>query len=183
MDNTTGSRQRAESFDSSAPSELALDLQDLGGHNTTFLQEHLISGVSWPERFALLHSALESTLFQQEHVDAEIADAWQRITESGGKLRIASLAQRYNWSRHRLWHRFTDQIGVSPKRVAKIARFDRAIIAIHSGKQLSRVAFECGYADQAHMSREIKELSGRSPTAIAADSMGQAYNSLAVIPD
>ena len=164
-----------------APADLpgpGIDLQDLWGREAEYLREQLIAVVSWPQRFVMMRSALVTRLRPESHVDPEIADAWQLITESGGQLRIAALAQRYNWSRHRLWRRFTEQVGVSPKQVAKIARFDRALSAIGSGTDLSRVANECGYADQAHMSREIKELSGHCPREIAADSLRQFHSSL-----
>ncbi len=60
-------------------------------------------------------------------VAPEVAWAWRRIAVGRGMVRIEHLAAELGWSRKRLWSRFQSQIGLPPKRAAKLIRFDHAV--------------------------------------------------------
>ena len=59
------------------------------------------------------------------------------------------------------------EFGLPPKLVGQILRFERArrLVARSDGMSLARVSSECGYADQAHMTRDFHRFAGASPTA------------------
>jgi transcriptional regulator GlxA family with amidase domain len=60
--------------------------------------------------------------------------------------------------------RFRDHIGLPPKAAARVIRLDRAVSALRSGTpRVADVAAVCGYADQAHLGRELRELGGITP--------------------
>lgn len=155
-----------------------LDLRDLWGPYAVQLRERLVTTESWQERFTLVGDALARRLSRECRVDPEVADAWRQITASCGQVRVTTLAQRYGWSRTRLWGRFKTQVGVTPKRAAMVARFDHALVSLGSGAGPARVAAECGYADQAHLSREVLEFSGRTPREIAGDPLWQFHSNV-----
>jgi AraC-like DNA-binding protein len=56
-------------------------------------------------------------------------------------------------------------IGVTPKTLARIMRFNHAQAMARAGGDWADIAAACGYADQAHLAREFVELSGSTPTA------------------
>ena len=87
---------------------------------------------------------------------------------SGGRVAIAGLARELGWSHRRLIARFRDQVGLAPKRVSRIVRFERTLqaIAAEPGGQLARVAAACGFADQAHLAREVADLASLTPTQL-----------------
>jgi transcriptional regulator GlxA family with amidase domain len=64
---------------------------------------------------------------------------------------IERVADEVGWSHKRLIARFTEQIGLTPKKVARLARFDRLLGRVRAGMACGwrQVAAECGYADQA----------------------------------
>lgn len=66
--------------------------------------------------------------------------------------------------------RFRDDIGLAPKSVARILRFQRALASMHAGDRpsLAAVAAGCGYYDQAHLNREFLEMAGTTPTTYLA---------------
>lgn len=50
--------------------------------------------------------------------------------------------------------------GYGPKMLARVLRLQRALVLTRGGIPFAEAAFRAGYADQAHMSREVRELSG-----------------------
>ena len=95
-----------------------------------------------------------------------IRHAFERIEASGGTVSSSRLAQAAGWSRKHLAARFRDEIGIGPKAVARIVRVNRAIGEARSGAVgWADIAAGCGFADQAHMTREFQALVGVSPTA------------------
>ena len=77
------------------------------------------------------------------------------------------LAKELGCSRKHLTLRFRHEFGVSPKLLARILRFDRAVRLIGAGRVagLADLAAASGYADQAHLSREFRIFTGSAPTA------------------
>jgi hypothetical protein len=61
--------------------------------------------------------------------------------------------------------RFTAQIGITPKRAAMLVRLSPAIEAIMAGTAAADVAARFGYADQSHLTRDLRELAGYTPAA------------------
>ena len=68
-----------------------------------------------------------------------------------------------------LRRRFAAAVGYGPKTFARVARFrDRRSALVRAGAPLAAAAAEAGYADQAHMTREIAGLAGRTPALLRA---------------
>ncbi|HEY7486164.1 MAG TPA: helix-turn-helix domain-containing protein [Streptosporangiaceae bacterium] len=82
-------------------------------------------------------------------------------------MRIDGLADEVGWSRKRLWARFRAQLGITPKRAARLVRFDHAAHLLAAGHAAASVATQSGYVDQAHLHREVKTFAGLTPTAVA----------------
>ena len=63
---------------------------------------------------------------------------------------------------------FDDGVGLAPKRLARITRFQRALAALERAERRgagTTTALACGYADQAHFIRDFKTLAGCPPGA------------------
>ncbi|NJP35523.1 helix-turn-helix domain-containing protein [Micromonospora thermarum] len=56
--------------------------------------------------------------------------------------------------------------GYGPKTLARILRFQRALALARGGTPLAEVAARVGYADQAHLTRDTRDLAGVPPTAL-----------------
>lgn len=82
-------------------------------------------------------------------------------------MRVDGLADEVGWSRKRLSARFRAQLGITPKRAARLVRFDHAAHLLAAGLAPAAVASESGYADQSHLHREVKAFTGLTPTAVA----------------
>ncbi|MEV4223043.1 helix-turn-helix domain-containing protein [Nonomuraea sp. ATR24] len=140
--------------------------EDLWGAEARRLRGALAGAGRWEERFAELRAALAGRMHAGRSVDPEVAFVWHGLVASGGRRRTSDLAAETGWSRKRLWSRFKAQIGVTPKRAAMIVRLSPAIDAIMAGTAPAEVAARYGYADQPHLTRDLRELAGYTPASL-----------------
>lgn len=142
-------------------------LADVWGRDAERVEDRLRAAASWDERFTIAADVLGRRLDARSPVDPEVAHAWRRTLTSRGLVRVDSLAGEVGWSRKRLWSRFGAQLGTSPKRVARLVRFDHAAHLLAAGHAAASVAAESGYVDQSHLHHEVKAFTGLTPSAVA----------------
>jgi AraC-like DNA-binding protein len=58
---------------------------------------------------------------------------------------------------------FTRITGLSPRHVRQISRAREAVARLRTGESIAEVAYELGYADQSHLTRDVKRLTGYTP--------------------
>lgn len=99
-------------------------------------------------------------------IDPRVAHAVELIGKSGGQLAIDRIASLTDITRRHLERRFLDQVGVTPKRLARITRFQRALQMLEhgDGSNGAHTAAACGFADQAHFTRDFRALAGCAPS-------------------
>ena len=69
---------------------------------------------------------------------------------------VGVLAQELGRSRRHLAASFREQLGMPPKALARLLRFERAVERLRGGADLAELALDCGYYDQAHFNRDFK---------------------------
>jgi AraC-like DNA-binding protein len=144
-------------------------LDDLWGRQASRIREQLSDASSWEERFALTDALLARRRQAGPQVDPEVDWAWNRILVSRGQVRVDTLVAEVGWSRKRLWSRFHAQIGLPPKRAAKLVRFDHAAHRLAAGEDAARVAADGGYADQSHLHRDVVAFTKATPATVASE--------------
>ena len=82
-----------------------------------------------------------------------------------GSQDVRTLAQRAGISPRQLQRRFVDHVGVAPKLYARLCRIASVIRARNTSpfRTMTDLAYDFGYADQAHLTREFRVLAGRNP--------------------
>jgi AraC-like DNA-binding protein len=78
-----------------------------------------------------------------------------------GGLRVADVADAVGLGERQLHRRSLAAFGYGPKVLARIRRLQRALALARGGTAFARTAAEAGYADQAHLAREVRALAGR----------------------
>jgi AraC-like DNA-binding protein len=144
-----------------------LGAETLLGRRAYELADRLGGLPDWPTRFAVLDGLLAGWLRPRD-TDALVTRAWWRLHESPGRLTIGALAGELGVSRRRLEVGFRRHVGLAPKTVARIARFQYAVHLLTRRTAGPAVAAECGYADQPHLTREVRALAGITPTELCA---------------
>lgn len=131
------------------------------------LRADLRAAGSWAKRFAIAQATLARLDGAGRAVDPEIAFCWRRMVADRGRVRVERLAAETGWSRKRLWSRFRAQTGLTPKRAARLIRFDQAAHRLAAGHRTASVAAACGYSDQSHLHRDVMTFTGMTPAALA----------------
>jgi AraC-like DNA-binding protein len=85
-------------------------------------------------------------------------------------LSVDELAGALGVSQRHLLRRFLAAIGYGPKTLQRVLRFQRGLRLLRNanGRSLTNIALESGYADHAHMTREVSRLSGIAPRELIA---------------
>jgi AraC-like DNA-binding protein len=88
-----------------------------------------------------------------------------QLRQSAGDVHVSDLAAEIGWSRKHLAIRFREEFGLSPKRFARLLRFDRAVQLARASvsPDWAEIAARTGYADQAHFAREFRSFAGLTP--------------------
>lgn len=136
------------------------------------LVERLADASDWDARFALLDDTLAPRL-ADSRPSPEIAWAWRRLRDTDGRVAIGQLAGELGWSRKRIVARFRDEIGLPPKAVARLLRFERAR-ELAGTMPWGQLAYECGFSDQSHLIAEFRRITDRTPETFLQDTVAQA---------
>jgi AraC-like DNA-binding protein len=150
-----------------------VDLRDVLGPQALTLRDRLVEARSPRQRLLLLDDTLTRLYDQRRRTpQPEVHWAWQRLVEGRGQVRVDRLADDVGWSRRHLAERFRREYGLPPKVLARVLRFEDSVRLLTGTQRLSHVAAACGYADQAHMAREWRELAGCAPSRWLAEEGG-----------
>lgn len=78
-------------------------------------------------------------------------------------MSVAAMAEQAGINVRQVHRRCLVHFGYGPRRLARVLRMQRALDAARTGVPLAEVAASCGYADQAHLCRETRELADATP--------------------
>lgn len=139
----------------------------LGASPARELEERLLAAPTWSARFAVVDEVLLRGVPDRSPALAPgVAEAWRRLVATHGRVSVAALADEVGWSRRHLSERFGRELGLPPKAFGRILRLQRAtgLLKADPRRSLADVAAIAGYADQPHLNRDFRELTGTSPT-------------------
>jgi AraC-like DNA-binding protein len=88
---------------------------------------------------------------------AHLTDRWDQT------VALAELSEVAGLSRFALHRRFVAQTGLTPHGFQTNLRIERARVLLRANESPARVAAECGFADQAHLTRTFRRLVGITP--------------------
>jgi AraC-like DNA-binding protein len=142
-----------------------VELDDVLGRRGHELVERLWTADSWERRFTVLDEVFAGRFELAPRPDSELAWAWGRLRSSAGRASVSGLAGELGWSHRRLIASFREGIGLPPKAIGRMLRFERVsrLLQRVDEPRLAEVAIDCGYYDQAHLNRDFREFAGTTP--------------------
>ncbi len=143
-------------------------LRDLLPGEHPELVEQLEASLDWESRLDLVEALLSRRIVGSPVDTGRVDWAVARIESCGGALEVGSLARDLGYSRKHLIALFRDQVGVPPKLLARLVRFQRVVGQARGGDRVrwAEVAIANGYSDQAHLARDVRRLTGLTPTEV-----------------
>jgi AraC-like DNA-binding protein len=121
-------------------------------------------------RIGVLEAALAPPIARPRAIDERVALAVRAIRASHGTVALDGLARDLALSMRSLQRLFGPRVGVTPKLLARIVRFQRVFSAWREDPgTLTRIAADCGYFDQSHLVRDFRDFAGMAPAAFLAD--------------
>jgi AraC-like DNA-binding protein len=141
-------------------------LRDLLPAEYRVLTGRLSASRNWETRLDLVEGFLARRMLGARLDSARVDWAVARIESCGGILDVGSLARELGHSHKHLISLFRDQVGIPPKLLARLVRFERVRRAARADTRIgwAELALTHGYCDQAHLAREVKQLTGLTPT-------------------
>lgn len=117
------------------------------------------------EAIRLIESFLLKTLVSSQNYHTARVTATIHAINLNPHLTLDELSEMACLSPKQYGRVFTGQTGFKPKEFARIVRLQRALYLLQQYPHitLSRLTYECGFYDQAHMVREFKAISGYTP--------------------
>jgi AraC-like DNA-binding protein len=143
------------------------DLRDLGVRPLRGLLEAVGNAGSDRGRLGCMEAGLLEASRQATPPAATVHLAARWIVGHAGRAPIGGLVHQTGQSQRHLERQFRREVGLTPKGLARIRRF-QSLVARLAGVDAPRwatLAIECGYTDQAHLTREFREFAGTTPAA------------------
>jgi len=136
------------------------------------LSDRLAHATSAAAAAMVLEQALIARLPEVASADT-IVEATVAALSGGGRPTnsvVSELIAEFGWSERTLRRHCREAFGYGPKTLERILRFQRFLRLLPMARApLAILASEAGYADQAHLAREVRRLSGQTPSALMAE--------------
>ena len=143
----------------------AIAIDDVLGADAARLRDDLDAAPAWQEeldRFeAFLRARLDPELGRLRRVERAVSELVAPARPS-----ITGLAADLGITVQHLGREFRYWVGLSPRSIVRLGRLHGLLDAVDTrhGVPWGALAFQVGYADQAHLSREFRALTALTPT-------------------
>jgi AraC-like DNA-binding protein len=145
----------------------SVELADLWGTAGRRLEHRVAAGANDAERLRALVAGVADRWRHPADGDPVVRQA---VWELARGTSVAATAREVGIGERQLRRRFERAVGYGPATFVRVERFQRFLRLAQAapGASVGRLAARAGYADQAHLDRECRRLSGRTPTELLA---------------
>jgi AraC-like DNA-binding protein len=152
---------RLTSLDDAA-GPLERELSDLGGAHSD------------ETRYDTICTRLTRHLRRARGLERRLPRLIARIVDHHEPFTVRGLARDAGLSVRSVQLLFRDDVGLSPKQVHRIQRYQRALAIHRANTRLtwSAVATQAGYHDQAHLNHDSRDIAGCTPTELMGSPTG-----------
>ncbi len=143
---------------------VSLDLESVIGIDAGRLDEDMLAAKTNELRVAIACEFLTARLAKNVRDLPQIHLAILSILAAKGNVNIAALARDFAVSTRQFERRFKEFAGLSPKLYSRVIRFQAATqYRVDGVRDLTEIAYACGYYDQSHFINDFREFSGYTP--------------------
>lgn len=134
----------------------------LGGQE---IGEKILNADTTSERIKLIETFLFKQLAYRQTIDNIGKSTVETILNANGQFSVNDFSKINNISRRQLTRKISSSIGLSPKQLANIIRIQSTLKSLLTNEltNLTNLAYENEYFDQAHFIKDFKEFTGLTP--------------------
>lgn len=150
-------------------------LEDIWGSEAESITEEVISASGISEMIGRVElKLLKFLLLHESKSDRLLQTSMQYMYADQGMISIRSLAENLSYSERNIRRTFQKELGVSPKELLGIIRFQSLLRELYYGTQarLADIAVKYGYYDQPHFINNFKRYYGLSPHQVFKTNAG-----------
>jgi AraC-like DNA-binding protein len=151
-------------------------IAELFGEETAkSLQEKIVNATDTAARIAIIEEFLQNKLNESATIDTIVKSTVEALLQSSGTASIKTILEDKQAQRRQLERKFSAQIGMSPKQLAKILRLQTALklLLTQPNNSFTQIAYESEYYDQNHFIKDFKEFTGITPKEFLGDGQMQ----------
>lgn len=129
------------------------------------LEQKIIKATKSSERIEIIENFLLDKLNKKTTIDNIVKTTVDALLATNGSASISTILKEDLSKRRQLERNFKKQIGVSPKQLGKVIRLQTALKMLlnKETENLTEIAYESKYFDQAHFIKDFKEFTGINP--------------------
>lgn len=151
-------------FPASDFTNISPDLASVFGREGSRLDERVCTVSANEDRIAIISEFLTGKLNATSRELPSIYRSIHSVLANKGTLTVDLLAAEYDISKRQFERRFKDLAGLSPKLCSRVIRFQAATqFKLDGTRDLTEIAYACGYYDQSHFINDFREFSGYTP--------------------
>ena len=140
----------------------AISLKNLFGDSQQKPVDEIFQANNSTERAVIMDEFLISRYHHKINND-KLSGLINQIHQHKGSLSVDELTRLSGNSERQLERTFHAGIGLSPKAYSRIIRFQNSLRLASLARNLTDLALNAGYYDQAHFTREFTDIAGQAP--------------------
>ena len=147
-------------------SNLIVEMDLIWGSIADEIREQLFEIDELTEKFKFLEEVLLIKLSSNLYGLNPVRFAVSQVEKTDGFSTIRELSDKVGMSQKHLIHQFHKMVGVSPKLLARIFKFNHVLNTIDPARPINwvSIAYDCNYYDQAHFNKDFMAFSGLNPS-------------------
>ena len=152
-------------------------LDNIWGNQANEVLEKLFEAPDDLSRVEVLNRFFSQKLLPETAQEAYVEHTLSQLYQSTGSYRLADLEQQLGITGRQLERIFRAKVGLSPKEIGRFIRLNAAFTRLNKNpdQSLSNLAYELGYFDPAHFSKDFTRLTGLSPSRLKKKATGEFY--------
>jgi len=140
----------------------AIPLEAFWGNSARELESRLAESRSADDCCRILAAAIQPP----EAAPNGVQRAIEALVAAHGDIELERLIRETGISDRQFRRRCLEETGLPPKQLSRVLRFRHALALGARGLPWSLIAVEAGYFDQAHLIRDFREFTGRTPLSV-----------------
>lgn len=147
--------------------DVSAPLADVSRAGQLRLSERVAEAPSDSARAQVMLDYMRSRAARVRALEPRVRRASELLAGSAGRASVASIAAAVGIGERQLERLFAEHVGIRPKLLSRVVRMQRALgqLSLQPLAQLEQ-AHAAGYADEPHLIREFKALTGVTPRSL-----------------